>query len=156
MTGTVGIKADFLTSKHKRDIERIALSNNLKLHYFTDTADMDAVIGQCEILYGYIPPEKLRQAASLRWLACASSGVEQYLGEYLYAAPGVILTNSAGAYGITISEHIITTLLMLLRRIPEYYDVVHQHQWKDLGRIRSIYGSVITVVGTGDIGTAFA
>lgn len=117
---------------------------------------MDAVIGQCEILYGYIPPEKLRQAASLRWLACASSGVEQYLGEYLYAAPGVILTNSAGAYGITISEHIITTLLMLLRRIPEYYDVVHQHQWKDLGRIRSIYGSVITVVGTGDIGTAFA
>ena len=80
MTGTVGIKADFLTSKHKRDIERIALSNNLKLHYFTDTADMDAVIGQCEILYGYIPPEKLRQAASLRWLACASSGVEQYLG----------------------------------------------------------------------------
>ena len=132
MTGTVGIKADFLTSKHKRDIERIALSNNLKLHYFTDTADMDAVIGQCEILYGYIPPEKLRQAASLRWLACASSGVEQYLGEYLYAAPGVILTNSAGAYGITISEHIITTLLMLLRRIPEYY------------------------VGTGDIGTAFA
>ena len=46
MTGTVGIKADFLTSKHKRDIERIALSNNLKLHYFTDTADMDAVIGQ--------------------------------------------------------------------------------------------------------------
>ena len=36
MTGTVGIKADFLTSKHKRDIERIALSNNLKLHYFTD------------------------------------------------------------------------------------------------------------------------
>ena len=129
MTGTVGIKADFLTSKHKRDIERIALSNNLKLHYFTDAEDMDAVIGQCEILYGYIPPEKLRQATSLRWLACASSGVEQYLGEYLYAAPGVILTNSAGAYGITISEHIITTLLMLLRRIPEYYDVVHQHQW---------------------------
>ena len=34
--------------------------------------------------------------------------------------------------------------------------MVHQHQWKDLGRIRSIYGSVITVVGTGDIGTAFA
>ena len=46
--------------------------------------------------------------------------------------------------------------LLYTSRIPEYYDVVHQHQWKDLGRIRSIYGSVITVVGTGDIGTAFA
>ena len=157
MTGTLGIKADFLTSKHKRDIERIALANNLKIHYFTDDADLDAYIGQCEILYGYIPPEKLRAATSLRWLACASSGVEQYLAEYLYPTPGVILTNSAGAYGITISEHIIMTLLMLLRRIPEYYDkVVTAHQWKDLGRIRSIYGSVITVIGTGDIGTAFA
>ena len=55
MTGTIGIKADFLTSKHKRDIEHVALNNNLKIHYFTDEADMDAVIGQCEILYGYIP-----------------------------------------------------------------------------------------------------
>lgn len=156
MTGTLGIKAEFLTSKHKRDIERIALANHLKIHYFTDEADLDALIGQCEILYGYIPPEKLRAAESLRWLACASSGVEQYLGEYLYANPGVILTNSAGAYGITISEHIIMTLLMLLRRMPEYNAVTAAHQWESLGRIRSIYGSVITVIGTGDIGTAFA
>ena len=156
MTGTLGIKAEFLTSKHKRDIERIALANHLKIHYFTNEADLDALIGQCEILYGYIPPEKLRAAESLRWLACASSGVEQYLGEYLYANPGVILTNSAGAYGITISEHIIMTLLMLLRRMPEYNAVTAAHQWESLGRIRSIYGSVITVIGTGDIGTAFA
>ena len=82
--------------------------------------------------------------------------MEQYLGEYLYANPGVILTNSAGAYGITISEHIIMTLLMLLRRMPEYNAVTAAHQWESLGRIRSIYGSVITVIGTGDIGTAFA
>ena len=156
MTGTIGIKADFLTSKHKRDIEHVALNNNLMIHYFTDEADMDAVIGQCEILYGYIPPEKLRAASSLRWLACASSGVEQYLAEYLYPNPGVILTNSAGAYGITISEHILMTMLMLMRRIPEYHAVVSAHRWEDLGRIRSIYGSVITVIGTGDIGTAFA
>lgn len=156
MTGTLGIKADFLTGKHKREIEHIASNHQLKLHYFTDEADLDAAIGQCEILYGYIPPEKLRRAESLRWLACASSGVEQYIGEYLYHHPGVILTNSAGAYGITISEHILMTMLMLLRRMPEYRAVSDARQWENLGRIRSIYGSVITVVGTGDIGTAFA
>ena len=82
--------------------------------------------------------------------------MEQYLAEYLYPNPGVILTNSAGAYGITISEHILMTMLMLMRRIPEYHAVVSAHRWEDLGRIRSIYGSVITVIGTGDIGTAFA
>ena len=156
MTGTLGIKADFLTSKHKQEIERTALANDIKIHYFTDDADLDAAIGQCEILFGYIPPEKLHLAESLRWLACASSGVEQYLAEYLYANPGVILTNSAGAYGITISEHILMTLLMLLRRMPEYSAQSARRGWKNLGRIRSIYGSVITIVGTGDIGTAFA
>ena len=156
MTGTLGIKADFLTARHKQEIERAAVHNNVKVHYFTDEADLDATIGQCEILYGYIPPEKLCRASSLRWLACASSGVEQYLAEYLYAEPGVILTNSAGAYGITISEHILMTLLMLLRRMPEYGTAAAAHRWESLGRIRSIYGSVITVVGTGDIGTSFA
>lgn len=156
MTKTLGIKADFLTSKHKREIEHIASNHQLKLHYFTDEADMNATIGQCEILYGYIPPQKLRLAESLRWLACASSGVEQYTAEYLYHHPGVILTNSAGAYGITISEHIIMTMLMLMRRMPEYRAITDAHQWENLGRIRSIYSSVITVVGTGDIGTAFA
>ena len=82
--------------------------------------------------------------------------MEQYLPEFLYATPGVILTNSAGAYGITISEHILMTLLMLLRRMPEYSAVTEAHQWENLGRIHSIYGSVIAVIGTGDIGTAFA
>ncbi len=156
MDRILGIKADFLTSTHKCKIERIAAGNNLAVRYFTDEADLDAAIDQCEILYGYIPPAKLPRATSLRWLACASSGVEQYTASFLYPHPGVILTNSAGAYGITISEHIIMTMLMLMRRMPEYTAIAASHQWKSLGRIRSIYGSVITVIGTGDIGTAFA
>ncbi len=155
MTGTVGIKADFLTSKHKRDIERIALSNNLKLHYFTDTADMDAVIGQCEILYGYIPPKaaagSVPALAGLRFLRRG-----QYLGEYLLCRPrrdpDQLRRRIRHHHQRTYHHHSADAL----RRIPGYYDVGHEHQRKDLGRISSIYGSVITVVGTGDIGTAFA
>ena len=156
MERILGIKADFLTSTHKTKIERVAVAHGFTVHYFTDEADLDAAIGQCEILYGYIPPAKLHSAASLRWLACASSGVEQYTANFLYPHPGIILTNSAGAYGITISEHIIMTMLMLMRRMPEYSANAAAHQWKSLGRIHSIYGSVLTVIGTGDIGTAFA
>ena len=156
MSRVLGIKADFLNSTHKCEIEKISAVHDLEVRYFSSEEELDKHIGECEILYGYIPPEKLCAAESLRWLACASSGVEQYTSEHLYAAPGVILTNSAGAYGITISEHIIMTVLMLLRRMPEYSEVTAAHRWENLGRIRSIYGSVITVVGTGDIGTAFA
>ena len=156
MNGMLGIYADFLNSKHRQAIERVAAAHGLKVHYFKNDVDLDALIGDCEILYGNVPPQKLAQATSLRWLACTSSGVEHYIPDQLYANDNVILTNSSGAYGITISEHILMTMLMLMRRMPEYMGQAAKHIWEPVGRIHSIFGSVITVVGTGAIGTAFA
>jgi phosphoglycerate dehydrogenase-like enzyme len=156
MEKALGIMADFLTDVHKGKIEAVAAANGVKIHYFTGRADMEAHIGECELLYGYIPPELLADAKSLKWLACASAGVDAYCDPYIYANRGVLLTNSAGAYGITISEHIIMTLLMLFRRMPEYRAVTDAREWKNIGRVRSIYGSTITVVGTGNIGSSFA
>ena len=156
MNRTLGIQAEFLTDKHKRDIERACAANGLDVRYFADEAELDAHIAECEILYGRIPPEKLRAAASLKWYACSNSGVDPYISEDLYPHPDVILTNSAGAYGITISEHILMVLLMLLRKMPAYIEGSSAHQWENHGSIRSIYGSTIVVIGTGDIGTNFA
>ena len=39
------------------------------------------------------------------------------MDESIYPHPGVLLSNSSGAYGITIAEHIIMVTLMLLRRM---------------------------------------
>ena len=44
-------------------------------------------------------------------------------------------------------------LLMMLRRMPEYYDDMSQRKWKYLEPIRSVHGLKVTMIGTGDIGT---
>ena len=46
--------------------------------------------------------------------------------------------------------------LMLLRRMPEFQDIVRRREWVSELPMRSIYGSRITVLGAGDIGTNFA
>lgn len=68
----------------------------------------------------------------------------------------MVLSNSSGAYGLTISEHILMVTLMLLRRMPEFQDIVRRREWVSELPMRSIYGSRITVLGAGDIGTNFA
>ena len=80
--------------------------------------------------------------------------MDRYSGENRLPK-GVLLTNSAGAYGITIAEHILCVLLMMLRRMPEYARVTADREWRLVGNIRSIYHSRITVIGMGDIGSNF-
>ena len=55
-------------------------------------------------------------------------------------------------YGVTLAEHILMLTLEMLRRQPEYTQIVNQRQWKRGLPIRSIRGSRITLLGTGNIG----
>ena len=83
--------------------------------------------------------------------------MDHFCDESLYQNPDCRLTNSSGAYGTTISEHLIMVCLMLLRRQMEYTEVIRNGGWEMLpGGIRSLHGARITVLGTGDIGTEFA
>ena len=92
----------------------------------------------------------------LKWYCCGFAGVDQLSDDSLYASPDVVLSNSSGAYGLTISEHILMVTLMLLRQMPEFQDIVRRREWVSELPMRSIYGSRITVLGAGDIGTNFA
>ena len=82
--------------------------------------------------------------------------MDPFLSDDVYPNPDVLLSNSSGAYGTTIAEHIMMVTLMLLRRMPEFQGFVREHKWVRTLPMRSIYGSEITVLGTGDIGTSFA
>ena len=70
--------------------------------------------------------------------------------------PDTLLTNATGAYGLAISEHMLGMLLELFKKLHLYRDAQHLHQWKSLGRVRSIEGSTVLVLGMGDIGGEFA
>ena len=123
--------------------------------YADDRLDLDKA-AEYEVLYGMPNPSLLKHLTSLKWFCTPSAGVEPYTPDEVYPHENVLLTNSAGAYGITISEHILMVTLMLLRQMPAFQQIVADRGWVRSLPMRSICGSTVTVLGTGDIGTNFA
>jgi len=95
-------------------------------------------------------------AGKLKWFCTPFAGVEEYSLPGAFASPDAVLTNSSGAYGVTISEHVVMSVLRMLRREPEYSSFVAQKKWVRSLPVRSIHGSRILLAGTGDIGREIA
>ena len=148
----IAVFADFITEDYRRQIDRTAEKTGFSTTYFADRDALAAEIGAFEVLFGYIPPSLLAGAERLRWFCAASAGVDHLLEDSLWPSPDCLLSNSSGAYGPTISEHVLMVLLMLLRRMPEYQADLRERRWSFYSPIRSITGSRIVMLGTGDIG----
>ncbi len=142
-----------------RSLQKIrdtAKSCGFTVDFYVENKLTPETAAQYEVLYGLPSPKLLPLMTGMKWFHSCAAGVDAYVKEDLYADPATVLTNSAGAYGPTISEHIIMVILMLLRRYPLFDDIVRSRDWVQEIPMRSISGSRITVLGTGDIGTCFA
>lgn len=145
----------FDTPERRVRIDASAQKLGFEVHWVENGKVTAEDVQDCEIFFGMLPPELLRQAKSLKWLQCSFAGVDRYADQAQYAE-NIAITNASGAYGITISEHMVVTLLMLMRRMPEYHEMQKKREWYCVGQIKSVMNSVITVVGVGDIGSNFA
>ena len=119
---------------------------------FADTAEEALRLApDAEVFFGSAP-EFTRAAKALRWVCAPSAGVNQYLADGALPDPETLLSNSSGAYGVTISEHIVMVSLEMMRRQQDYSAIVSQRKWvRDLP-VTSLKDCRITLVGTGDIG----
>lgn len=145
----------FDTPERRARVDEAAKKLGFEVRWVKDRQVAEEDVRDCEIFFGMLPPALLREARSLKWLQCSFAGIDRYADPSLYAG-NVTVTNASGAYGITISEHMIVTLLMLMRRMPEYHEMQKRREWYCVGEIKSIMNSVITVVGVGDLGSNFA
>ena len=143
----------FMNERYRRQIDAAAETAGFVAHYYDTQAGLTPHIGDYEVLFGHPVPALLRQAAQLKWLCSDYAGVEKYLDDAVWPRPDCLLSNGSGAYGPTISEHILMVLLMLLRRMPEYQADLSRRQWTYHAPIRSVIGSHIVVLGAGDIGS---
>lgn len=112
-------------------------------------------IDSADVIIGNAPAQLIAGTKRLRWLQLNSAGADGY------TAPGILpegcqLTNATGAYGLAISEHMLGSLLCLMKKLNLYMDNQHRHLWQDEGPITSIYGSKTLVVGYGNLGSEFA
>ena len=103
----------------------------------------------CEILYGQAT-RILDKLPNLKLLHLGSAGNDAYIN-HPYLKEETILSNSSGAFGVSISEHLVMNTLMLLRKMKERVENQNAHEWKKPEEIYSIINSTVGVVGTGDI-----
>jgi len=111
-----------------------------------------------EIIYGEGSVAKRAAAESdtLRWLCASFAGVDAFCRPGAFKHESTILTNSAGAYGVSLAEHAIMLALMMMRRMPVYEEGIRCRKWLSPIPQASIKDAVVTLLGTGDAGSSTA
>ncbi len=113
-----------------------------------DIRDSAVIIGNPSL-------KSLAAAKELKWLQLTSSGADQYVSSGLIDPVKTILTNATGAYGHGISEYMVAGVFSLIKNFHLYRDNQNASIWKDMGKISTVRGSNVLIIGYGDIGSHF-
>lgn len=143
--------ADFLSDDNRLLMKKTAEECGFEIGFFENDEEAQGKVSDGEVIYCF-DDRLLTDMPLLRWAHSAFAGVGDFLQSGVFEDGSVMLTNSSGAYGRAISEHIIMVTLILMRRMPEYLEIITRREWKQDLPVRSIAGSTIAIIGTGDVG----
>ena len=107
------------------------------------------------VIFGWPRAKMLPGAVNLKWLQTMWAGADEYMGPGILPN-GAVLTTSSGSNRLSVAEHMLAMLLSLCRKLPVYRDHQNAHAWKDEGKMKTVCGGTVLVVGAGNIGSAFA
>ena len=139
--------------EHKALLRSVAPEGNVI--FCTAKEVDDELLQNAEIIVGNLPPDRLKVCENLKLLQLNTAGTDGYTAPGILP-DGAVLTNATGSYGVGIAEHMVGSLLLLMKKLDLYRLNQEQALWKDEGSVKSIYGSKTLVVGLGDIGSEFA
>jgi phosphoglycerate dehydrogenase-like enzyme len=121
-----------------------------------------ARIGEADVVVcsGYWKNDLLPKAGKLKFIQSISAGVNQY-DQALLKAAGVRLASAQGANKNAVSDHTMSLILAMSRRLPEARDNQHKHFWRPMQsnfdtREDELAGKTLVVVGLGAIGARVA
>ncbi|MBQ1312032.1 MAG: D-2-hydroxyacid dehydrogenase [Blautia sp.] len=140
-----------LTENNKEKIRKTAGRYGYAARFFPSAKEAIPDAADAEIVYGQ-GTELFLAAKEAKWFCSGAAGVDFAYRGGKPLRTDLLLTNSRGSYGVTISEHICMVLLELLRRQMDYEKIVKEKKWVRNLPVRSIRGSRITILGTGDLG----
>lgn len=142
-----------MDDSHKIDLMSVAPGSNF---IFTSAKEINMeTLQDAHIIIGNPPLDMVKGCNNLKWLQLDSAGADLFVKEGVLPR-GVKLTNSTGAYGLAISEHMIGVLLSIYKKLYLYRDNQNNSLWKNEGEVKSICGCTALVIGLGDIGGDFA
>ena len=151
MTRKLIVAIAALEARHREAIADAARRHGFEVRFFNSDAEALPQLPEAEIVFGQ-SALLAKNAPRLRWLCTPSAGVNQFLAPGAFASPDAVLTNSSGAYGVTIAEHVVMTALEMLRQESAYRQIVFRREWTRNLPVRSIKSSRVSLLGTGDIG----
>lgn len=147
-----------MNDQQKKELEAAAPGSTFSYRNFSDLAadaSADKLIEDADIIIGNVSPAKTGKLSRLKWMQLFSAGANGYVEQGGFPRDA-LLTNATGAYGLSISEHMLGMLLMLQKRLHLYRDNQMKSLWQDEGNITSVEGAKTLVIGLGDIGGDFA
>ena len=112
-------------------------------------------LASAHILIGEPKNEEFALCRNLEYMQSPSSGVNYYVDGGCFPK-NAILCSSTGCYGSIIAQHMLAMTLSLCRRLPEYRDQQHRHEWKLLRHDKQLDNCTVLILGAGDIGTTLA
>ncbi|MBO5994217.1 MAG: D-2-hydroxyacid dehydrogenase [Firmicutes bacterium] len=139
----------------RRSIEQTARDRGWIAEFYETKEEAAAAAKDAEVVFAD-SPRYAQDNPGLRWICSPSAGVNHFTSREYFVNSGVMLTNSSGAYGVAISEHVIMAALNMLKCQPEYQADVASKVWKRGYTIGSLKNSRVTILGIGDIGSETA
>lgn len=105
------------------------------------------------IIVGNVKPALLKDAKALEFLQLNSAGFDNYVG---VLDKDIKLCTAVGSFSAAVGEHMLAMTFSLIRHFHLYRDKQLKKDWSDCGKIISVEGLTIAVLGLGDIGRSYA
>jgi len=134
-----------LNAKQKERIESV--SNEYKFVYEVDKS--------AEVILGNYNPTELKEFKNLKWIQTTAVGVDAYIKKEILN-DDVVLTNAVDIHSQEVAEHILGLIMTLIKKTYLYRDNQAAHNWHDEGKVKSIQGLRVAIIGFGDIGKNLA
>lgn len=124
---------------------------------FADAEEVSASAEPAEVIFGRPSSAELERFPRLRWVQLPFAGVG---GSFCDAArrAGIIVTNSAGLYSVSIAEHAIGLMIALAKRFDQSLQQQRDRCWATPVHPRpdDLSGRSVAIFGAGRIGQAIA
>jgi D-2-hydroxyacid dehydrogenase (NADP+) len=116
-----------------------------------DAKDIEAMV----IMNSTLKTIDVDEFPKLKWIQLLMAGYDNVDVEGL-KHKGITVSNARDIFSITIAEDVISKMLFFNRNTDFYIKSMQNQEWKPISKEPEIFGSVVSILGTGSIGQELA
>lgn len=145
-----------LSESENRRLLSASGENDRILYFESEQALLESPeLENTEIVFGEPDLGTISRMKKLRWIQMTWAGANKYTSSpELFG--NISLTSASGAFGMVISEHIVSGILELYRNLRAYRALMQNGGWERLEGDETLEGKRVLILGTGNIGTETA